>query len=122
KVMDEYAGGISTFYEMNETMLKIALKRLKELREQTKWLIARTPHELMLAHEVLDRLDVAEVVVNHLLFRKETRWPCFQTRVDYPNRDDENWLVFVNSVKDPRSEEIKVFTRPYVQIVKGEDH
>ncbi len=122
KVMDEYAGGINTFYEMNETMLKIALKRLRELREQTKWLIARTPHELMLAHEVLDRLDVAEVVVNHLLFRQETRWPCFQTRTDYPNRDDSNWLLFVNSVKDQRTEEIKVFTRPYVQIVKGEDH
>jgi len=121
KVMDEYAGGISTFYEVNEMMLKIALRRLEELKEQSQWLIARTPHELMLTHEVLDRLEVAEVVVSHLLFRRETRWPCFQIRTDYPNRDDENWLVFVNSIKDARTGEIKVFTRPYVRSVSGDE-
>ncbi|MCS7254510.1 MAG: adenylyl-sulfate reductase subunit alpha [Armatimonadota bacterium] len=120
KIMDEYAGGISTFYETNEALLKCALKHLKTLREQSQWLVAKTPHELMLAHEVLDRIEVAEVVVAHLLFRRETRWACFQTRTDYPNRDDINWLLFVNSRRDVESGELRVFTRPYRQIVSGD--
>ena len=45
--------------------------------------------ELMLAHEVIDRLDVAEVLIHHLKFRRETRWPGWQTRMDYPQIDPD---------------------------------
>ncbi|MFQ6136886.1 MAG: adenylyl-sulfate reductase subunit alpha [Candidatus Hydrothermarchaeales archaeon] len=115
KVMDEYAGGISTFYEMNEERLEVALRQLEVLKGQVKYLVARDLHELMLAHEVIDRIDVAEVLAHHLLYRKETRWPGFQTRVDHPERDDQNWLKFVNSKKNLETGEIEIFTRPYEQ-------
>jgi adenylylsulfate reductase subunit A len=62
---------------------------------------------------VLERIDVAEVVLAHLEARKETRWPAYQTRIDYPERDDTHWLCFLNSVRDSGSGEIRVFTRPY---------
>ncbi|HID07726.1 MAG TPA: adenylylsulfate reductase, partial [Armatimonadetes bacterium] len=120
KIMDEYAGGISTFYEANEASLKIAQERIGELRDQSRWLTAQSLHELMLAHEVLDRIDVAEVVVAHLLHRRETRWACFQTRTDYPYRDDMHWLVFVNSQRDAETGALRIFTRPYEQIVGGD--
>ncbi len=120
KIMDEYAGGISSFYEMNEERLVIALDRIKKIKEQVKYLIASDPHELMLAHEVIDRLDVSEVLVNHLLYRKETRWPGYQTRLDYPNRNDDHWLKFVNSRRNPETGEIRVFTRSYEQMVPGD--
>ncbi len=113
KVMDEYAGGIKTYYEMTEEGLKIALRQLRGLKDQTKYLITKDLHELMLAHEVKDRIDVAEVLVHHLRYRKETRWPGFQTRPDYPERDDKNWLKFVNSVKNRKTGEVEVYTRPY---------
>ena len=113
KVMDEYAGGVRTYYEMTEAGLKIALKQIEGLKEQEKYLLANDPHQLMLAHEVKDRIDVAETLVHHLLYRKETRWPAFQTRTDYPNRDDKNWLKFVNSKKNTETGEIEVTTRPY---------
>jgi adenylylsulfate reductase subunit A len=120
KVMDEYAGGIGTFYEMNEERLIVAKKRLQKLRDQIKYFIARDLHELMLAHEVIDRIDVAQVLVEHLLFRKETRWPGYQTRLDYPERDDENWLCFVNSKRNLKTGKIEIFKVPYKQIVPGD--
>ncbi len=120
KTMDEYAGGISKFYEMDEKRLLAARSNLQKLKEQTKHLIAENLHELMLAHDVIDRIDVAHVLVEHLIFRKETRWPAYQTRLDYPKLDDENWLCFVNSRRDPKTEKIKVFKVPYKQVVPGD--
>ncbi|MFQ5975342.1 MAG: adenylyl-sulfate reductase subunit alpha [Candidatus Hydrothermarchaeales archaeon] len=119
KVMDEYAGGVRTYYEMTDQSLKIAQRQLEGLRKQEKYLIAKDNHELMLAHEVKDRIDVAEVLVQHLKYRKETRWPGFQTRPDYPKRDDKNWLKFVNSKRNPETGNLEVFTRPYEQFIKA---
>ncbi len=120
KVMDEYAGGISTFYEMDKKRLLVAHRMLQKLKKQTKNLIAKNLHELMLAHDVIDRIEVAQVLVKHLIFRMETRWPGYQTRLDHPKLDDENWLCFANSRRDPKTGEIKVFKVPYKQIVSGD--
>ncbi|MFP4016250.1 MAG: adenylyl-sulfate reductase subunit alpha, partial [Halanaerobiales bacterium] len=72
KIMDEYAGGVSRYYEMNDTELQIAEKKLKHLKSQIQYLIADDLHELMNCHEVIDRINVAEVLVKHLLYRRET--------------------------------------------------
>ena len=120
KVMDEYAGGIGTFYEMNEAGLIKAKEELNRLKKQEAYLIAADSHQLLLCHEVLDRIAVARQLVEHLLYRKETRWPGFQTRTDYPERDDFNWLKFVNSVYDPKNDTIRIIERPYQKIVEGE--
>jgi len=112
KVMDEYAGGVSTYYEMNEEKLLVACKHLDKLTEQIPYLIAKDWHELMEAHEVIDRIDVGKALLKHLLYRKETRWPGYQTRLDYPERDDKNWLKFVNSRKNPVTGEIEIIERP----------
>lgn len=116
KVMDEYAGGISTFYETNGHALSVARREVAKMKAQVPHLTARDPHELMLAHEVIDRLDLAECVLLHLMHRKETRWPVFQTRTDYPERDDENWLKFVNSRRTADGS-LEVIERQYRRIV-----
>ncbi|WP_035172080.1 adenylyl-sulfate reductase subunit alpha [Caldanaerobius polysaccharolyticus] len=113
KIMDEYAGGISSYYEVYEERLNIAKKLLKDLQRDLSKGYAEDLHDLMKYHEVADRVLVARAVVEHLLYRKETRWRCYQERVDYPFRDDENWLKFVNSVYDPVENEIKIIERPY---------
>jgi len=120
KIMEQYAGGATTFYEINEEMLRIARKKLALLPQQFDFLVAEDLHNLMRVHEIIDRVVVAQVLVEHLLYRKETRWPSYQTRVDYPNRDDVNWLKFVNSRRDPATGEIKMMTRPYQQIIPGD--
>lgn len=118
KTMDEYAGGVSRYYEMNENELILALRKIKHLKTQTKYLLASDLHELMNCHEVIDRIDIAEVLIHHLLYRKETRWPAYQSRVDYPNLNDREWLKFVNSrLKDNR---IEILERPYKQLVSGD--
>lgn len=119
RLMDEYAGGTSQFYRTNEERLDYALKHLKILKKQVKFLYARELHDLMLVHEVIDRLDVAEVVCHHLKFRKETRWQGWQTRTDYPGID-EQYDCFVESRFNKATGEVETFTRPYEQIVSGE--
>jgi adenylylsulfate reductase subunit A len=114
RLMDEYAGGIHQFYHLNEECLDVALKHIARLHQQIQYLHAKDLHDLMLVHEVVDRVDLAEVVVHHLKFRKETRWPGWQTRMDYPEKDDENFKLFVESVRDPETGEVKMFTRPDV--------
>jgi len=120
RLMDEYAGGVHQFFRMSEEQLKYALKNIKILQDQVKYLIAEDLHDLMSCHEVIDRLDVAEVLIHHLLFRKETRWPGWQTRVDYPQVNNEEYDCFVNSRKNPETEEIEMYKRPYEQILPGE--
>jgi len=119
KIMDEYAGGVSSYYEMSEPRLMEAEKKLQQLRNQIPFLIAKDYFELMNVHEVIDRIDVAEVLVQHLLYRQETRWPAYQSRTDYPERNDGKWLKFVNSIRD-KNGEIKIIERPYEQIVPGD--
>lgn len=118
KIMDEYAGGISRYYEMNDSELKIAEKKIKHLKTQIQYLIANDLHELMNCHEIIDRIDVAEVLVKHLLYRKESRWPAYQSKVDYPNLNDRDWLKFINSRLE--DDNIKILERPYKQLVAGD--
>jgi len=120
KVMEQYAGGVSTFYEMNEAMLEIARKRVAQLPTECEALVAADLHQLMKVHEIIDRVDVAEVLVEHMSYRKETRWPAYHTRTDYPERDDANWLKFVNSRRDVKTGKLEMMTRPYEQIVSGD--
>jgi len=120
KIMDEYAGGISKFYEVNQAELAVARRLLERLEDQVEYLIAGDWHELLQCHEVIDRVTVARQLVEHLDYRKETRWPAFQSRSDYPNRDDFNWLKFVNSRRDPETGRIEMIERPYEQIIGGD--
>ncbi len=117
KIMEEYTGGASTFYEMNEEMLTIARQRLAKLPPEYERLVASDLHQLMKVHEIIDRVDVAQTLVEHLIYRKETRWPSYQTRTDYPKRDDKNWLKFVNSRRDPKTKTISMFTRNYQRMI-----
>jgi len=38
------------------------------------------------------------VLIEHLLTREETRWRCYEENIDFPERDDNNWFKYVNSV------------------------
>lgn len=120
RLMDEYAGGSSQFYRVNEQQLDYALRHIKILQSQFKHLRASDLHDLMQANETMDRVDVAEAVVHHLKARKETRWAGWQTRSDYPERDDENFDCFVESRRDPATGEMTTFTRPYEQLLPGD--
>jgi len=120
RLMDEYAGGTSQFYRTNEERLDYALKHIAMLQSQFQYLKAADLHELMEANETMDRVDVSEAVVHHLKARKETRWAGWQTRSDYPERDDVNFDCFVETRRDPETGVVTAFTRPYEQLVPGD--
>jgi len=117
KIMDEYAGGWSTYYMTNEHMLNIGLKQLLYLKEDLNYLAAADLHQLMRCWELHHRVWTAEAVLRHTLHRKETRWPGYYYRGDYPKLDDENWRVFVNSRYDPATGEWSVFNRPFIPLI-----
>ena len=112
KIMDEYAGGISVNYALHEERLLEARRLLKGLKGRLKGIAAVNNYNLVEALECIDRVDVARILVEHLIYRKETRWACYQTRLDYPNKDDSRWLTFVNSVYNAKTDEIKMVERP----------
>lgn len=121
RLMDEYAGGVSQFYRLTENRLQYALKHIAMLREDANnHLVAKDFHEVMRCLEVHDLLDVAEVLVNHLVARKETRWPGWQSRIDYPERNDAEFDCFINTRKDMKTGQIEILKRDYEQIVSGD--
>ncbi|HHT9147065.1 MAG TPA: adenylyl-sulfate reductase subunit alpha, partial [Candidatus Wunengus sp. YC61] len=93
KIMDEYAGGISMNYALHEERLLEARRLLKCLKGHLKDITVINNYNLVEALECIDRVDVARVVAEHLIYRKETRWACYQTRLDYPKKDDSRWLT-----------------------------
>jgi succinate dehydrogenase/fumarate reductase flavoprotein subunit len=72
--------------------MEIGMQRFAEVREDLGAMVARDPHELMRALEVHSILDCAEMAGTASLFRKESRWGLYHHRVDFPDRDQENWF------------------------------
>jgi succinate dehydrogenase/fumarate reductase flavoprotein subunit len=79
---------------------EIAQKRFAEIREDLPRLVARDAHELMRALEVHSILDCAEMAAAASLFREESRWGLYHHRLDFPERDDDNWFCHVQLYKD----------------------
>lgn len=96
KVMDTYAGGISSHYQYNEKQLAIADEKIGCLMSLSRQVRAEDMHELMFAYELKERLVLAKSLIAHLRARKETRWHSFAENLDYPEKKDE-WLKYVNS-------------------------
>ena len=116
KIMDEYAGGTSTWYTTNGPMLERGIQLMEIFREDLAHLGARNRHELLRCWELVHRAWTGESHMRHLLHRKETRWPGYYYRSDYPDLDDANWRVFVNSRFDQESGRWDIFTKPYIRI------
>ncbi|PSN96555.1 adenylyl-sulfate reductase subunit alpha [Candidatus Marsarchaeota G2 archaeon ECH_B_SAG-C16] len=117
KIMDEYAAGYGSMYMTNEFLLNRGLELLIMLKEDLERLAAENLHQLQRAWELHHRVWTAEAVIRHTLYRKETRWPGYYYRSDYPKLDDQNWHVFVNSRYDPKTREWVMSTRPVHHIV-----
>lgn len=117
KIMDEYAAGTSTWYKTSDPMLSRGLELIDIFKEDLGNLAARNLHDLLRCWEVVHRTWTAEAHLRHLQARKETRWPGYYYRADYPTLDDANWKVFVNSRRDPATGEWEIIKRPYIQLV-----
>lgn len=116
KVMDEYAGGISTHYQFNEKQLALAKEKIEKIEKLAENVNAGDMHELMFVYELKERLTVCKSVIAHLFARKETRWHSFAENLDYPKKD-QKWLKYVNS----RMEDGEIIIR-FRDLVGREEH
>ncbi|MBV8625467.1 MAG: fumarate reductase/succinate dehydrogenase flavoprotein subunit [Herbaspirillum sp.] len=95
--------------------MEIGLQRFDAIRDDLAQLQARNPHELMRAMEVHAIRDCAEMAARASLFRTESRWGLYHNRVDYPGRDDAQWLVHAQLQKqDGRMVSFKRPIEPYI--------
>jgi adenylylsulfate reductase subunit A len=117
KIMDEYVGGIGVNYMTNEPLLTRGLELLGMLKEDAASLGAEDFHQLQRAWELQHRLLASECVTQHTLFRKETRWPGYYYRGDYPKLDDESWHCFTLSRYDRESGKWAMEKAPVYHIV-----
>ena len=117
KLMDEYAGGLTVNYMTNEPLQLRGLELLKTMHEDFEFLGAEDLHQLQRAWELKHRAIASECVVQHTLFRKETRWPGYYYRGDAMQLDDENWHVLTVSHRDPESGEYTMEKAPVYHIV-----
>jgi len=120
KATDEYGGGVATYYMTSGKLLNICLDLLQMMREDAALMAAGDLHELMRAWENYHRIWCVETHIRHIEFRKESRYPGFYYRSDFPTVDDENWKCFVNSTFDPATQEWKCEKVPCVNIIETE--
>ena len=116
KVMDAYAGGISSHYQFNENCLNLAKEKINNLITLSGQLSAQDYHELMFYYELKERLTICLTLIEHLKARKETRWHSFAENLDYPQKSDD-WKKYVNTKKVDGK--IKVILR---ELVKEDEH
>jgi adenylylsulfate reductase subunit A len=96
KMMDEYAGGVSSAFKTSKSLLERGVELLTLLKEDSAKLGAEDSYELERCWENTHRMYQAEAHVRTMLFREETRWPGYYFRADTPKMDEDNWHCFVN--------------------------
>jgi adenylylsulfate reductase subunit A len=112
KIMDEYAGGVSTQFQTSGKLLEKGMELLAFLRGDAALLGAENLNELMRCWENIHRMHQAESHVHSLYFREETRWPGYYFRSDRPSIDNKDWLAFCNCVFNHATGEWKMIKRP----------
>ena len=74
--------------------LEEAISKIEEVQERLPELYAKDGHGLGKCHEAKSMALCAEMTFRAALMRTESRGTHF--RVDYPERDDRNWLKWIN--------------------------
>ncbi|MBW2618162.1 MAG: adenylyl-sulfate reductase subunit alpha [Deltaproteobacteria bacterium] len=117
KIMDEYAGGVTSAFKTSKALLDRGLELLAFLKEDSEKLAAEDSYELERCWENVHRMWQAEAHVRTVLFREETRWPGYYFRTDVPKMDEDNWHCFANITWDPASGEWSTIKRDIAELV-----
>jgi adenylylsulfate reductase subunit A len=112
KIMDEYAGGVSSQFKTSDKLLEKGMELLTFLKEDSAKIGAENLHELTRGWENVHRMYQADSHMRSILFREETRWPGYYFRADKPSMDNDNWLAFCNCTYDRNTGEWNMIKRP----------
>ena len=100
------------------TKMEIGLEYFERAHRDLAAIGADNPHDLMRAMEAHFIRDCAEMAVRASLFRTESRWGLYHSRVDYPEMDNESWLaqnVLVPTADGGFRFEKRPYATPYFQ-------
>ncbi len=118
KLMDEYAGGVTSQFTTSKPLLERGLELLDFLREDAEKLGAEDLHELMRCWENYHRMFQAEAHVRTVLYREETRWPGYYFRADFPKLDEQAWHCFVNCRYESNTGKWELMKKPIIPMFK----
>ncbi|WP_342726509.1 fumarate reductase/succinate dehydrogenase flavoprotein subunit [Bradyrhizobium sp. B097] len=91
--------------------MKLGQARFAEIREDMESaMVVRDAHELMRSLEAASILDCAEMAAFASLFRTESRWGLYHHRVEYPEKNDDEW--FCHSILRKRDGQMTAEKRP----------
>jgi adenylylsulfate reductase subunit A len=117
KATNEYGAGWMTYYQTSDKNLEILQDLFNDMHEDAEKLAAGDLHELMRCWEMRHRLWTVESHCRHIYFRKESRYPGFYYKADYPGTDDENWFCFTNSHYDPATKKWEMKKVDHIKII-----
>ncbi len=117
KATNEYGAGWMTYYQTSDKSLEILQDLFDVMHEDAEKLAAGDLHELMRCWEMRHRLTTVESHCRHIYFRKESRYPGFYYKADFPGTDDENWFCFTNSHFDPATKKWEMKKVDYIKII-----
>lgn len=95
----------------NTHRMEIGLQKFVGYEDTLATMGAQDPHELMRCMEVHFIRDCAEMAARASLYRKESRWGLYHYRIDYPEKNNEEWFCHVN-IKKSQSGQMDLFKRP----------
>jgi succinate dehydrogenase/fumarate reductase flavoprotein subunit len=103
--------------------MDIGLQKFVAYEETLQVMGASDPHELMRCMEVHFIRDCAEMAARASLYRKESRWGLYHYRLDYPEKNNDEWFCHVNLKKSDRGhmELFKRAVEPYIVDVNLEN-
>lgn len=111
QIMDRYAGGITQNYAFTVESLETAEREIRHLlEEELPKVSCHSMRDVTRHFEVKERLELSLALIAHLKAREETRWHCFAENRSFPEQNDEDFLLYINS----RWQEgvLNTFTRP----------
>ena len=100
--------------------MEIGLKGFEHYHETLDLMGARDPHELMRCMEVHFIRDCAEMAARASLYRRESRWGLYHYRLDYPDKNNEEWFCHTILQKDDAGD-MMLFKRPVEPYVVNVD-
>ena len=117
KIMDEYAGGVTSAFKTSQKLCERGLELLSFLKEDAEKLAAEGVYELERCWENIHRMWQAEAHVRTIMFREETRWPGYYFRADKPTMDEKDWCCFANCTWNPASGEWSLFKKDIIPLI-----
>ena len=108
--IERYIFDVNKLLLKSEESIQKVLEDVEEMKKILPKLTADDPHTLAKCLEAADNVLCLEMVFRAAEARKESRGQMYpHVRTDYPERDDKNWLKWVN-LKQGKDGTMEVFT------------